>query len=57
MGYYYFQHQNSEQETLSAKTDFRMTISNIVFLARNSSLGFVDDAQSENIGEKWEYRS
>ena len=34
---------------------FRVKIFKIVFLAQNSSLGLVDDAQSENIGEKWEY--
>ena len=39
----------------SAKTDRRVKISKIGFLAQNSSLGLVDDAQSENIGEKWEY--
>ena len=52
MGFNYFQHQNSEQETLSAKTDFRMTSSNIGIVAPNSSLCFVDDVRSEEIGEK-----
>ena len=39
----------------SAKTRLRVKIFKIGFLAQNSSLGLVDDAQSENIGEKQEY--
>ena len=39
----------------SAKTDLRMTIFKIGFLAQSSSLGLVDDAQSKNIDEKREY--
>ena len=39
----------------SAKTDLRVKIFKIGFFAQNSSLGLVDDTQSENIGEKWEY--
>ena len=41
----------------SAKTDLSVKIFKIDFLAQNSSLGLVDDAQSENTGEKREYRS
>ena len=37
------------------KADLRMNIFKISFLAQNSSLGLVDDAQSENIGETQEY--
>ena len=36
------------------KADLKMNIFKI-FLAQNSSLGLVDDAQSENIGETQEY--
>ena len=39
----------------SAKTDLRVKIFKIAFLAQNSSLGLADDAQSENIDEKQEY--
>ena len=38
----------------SAKTDFEVFKIALV-LAENSSLGFVDDTQSESIGEKQEY--
>ena len=38
-----------------AKTRLRVRIFKIGFLAQNSSLGLVDDAQPENIGEKQEY--
>ena len=34
---------------------FRVNIFKIGFLALKSYLGIVDDAQSENIGEKQEY--
>ena len=41
----------------SVKTDLRVKIFKIVFFCgQNSSLDLVDDAQSENIGEKREYR-
>ena len=39
----------------SAKTDLRVKIFRIGFLAQNSSLGLVDNAQSENISGKQEY--
>ena len=35
----------------SAKTDLRVNIFENAFLAQNSSLGLLNDAQSENIGE------
>ena len=39
----------------TAKTDLWVKIFKIGFLVQNSSLGLVDDTQSENIGEKQEY--
>ena len=38
-----------------AKTRLRVKNSKIGSLAQNSSMGLVDDVQSENIGEKQEY--
>ena len=40
----------------SAKTRLRVKNFKTSFFAQNSSLGLVDDAQSENIGEKQEYK-
>ena len=37
------------------KMGLRVKIFKIGFLAQKSSLGLVEDAQSENIGEKQEY--
>ena len=47
--------EEKEETQPRAEQDLRVNIFKIDFMAQNSSLSLVADAESENIGEKQEY--